>query len=206
MNQHTSPLDYELEEFYTGFKKSMSNFYKTHTFKRPLDQWSIQLNLLQKTKNYKEIHQLIIKIMSLYAIDLMRSANPYNANILESNIKRFNNISATLEGMDSINYNNNGVFLLFDIFTTLIKTQPKEDIRELFDQVELYLIYEDYTNLIKYAVDNNKMSVLDKLFKYSNEILLQAMNMFHIVLDDIKLSNNSVISGKKFVELTERDR
>ena len=144
--------------------------------------------------------------MSLYAIDLMRSTNPYNANILESNIKRFNNISATLEGMDSINYYNNGVFLLFDIFTTLIKTQSKEDIRELFDQVELYLIYEDYTNLIKYAVDNNKLSVLDKLFKYSNEILLQAMNMFHIVLDDIKLSDNCVISGKKFVELTERNR
>ena len=193
--------DYELEEFYLSFKQSMINFYKHHTFTRPINDWSNRLNDLQSKKNYFKIHELIQKIISLYAIDLMRVCDTYNAGILETNIKRFNRISDTLDGMEYINYDSNIVFVLFNIFKTLIKSQSNYEIKELFNQIDLYLIYEDYTKLITYSIDNNKLSILDKLFKYSQEILLQAINIYDISLNTIQFSNNTVISAKKFVEL-----
>ncbi len=194
-------IDFELEEFYLGFKQSMINFYTNHTFKRPIDDWSARLNKLQGFKNYYEIHKLITKIISLYAIDLMRVCDYYNAGILDTNIKRFNRITINIQNLEKINYDTNIVFVLFNIFKSLYKTQSNEEMKKLFNQVELYLIYEDYTKLITYSVKHNKMSILDKLFKYSNDSLLQAMNIYNIVVDDIFINENTAISGKKFVDL-----
>lgn len=194
-------IDFELEEFYLGFKQSMINFYTNHTFKRPIDDWSARLNKLQGFKNYYEIHKLITKIISLYAIDLMRVCDYYNAGILDTNIKRFNRITINIQNLEKINYDTNIVFVLFNIFKSLYKTQSNEEMKKLFNQVELYLIYEDYTKLITYSVKHNKMSILDKLFKFSNESLLQAMNIYNIVVDDIFINENTAISGKKFVDL-----
>ncbi len=204
LNEKNHAIDFELEEFYLGFKQSMINFYSKHTFKRPIDDWSRRLNKLQCLKNYKGIHKLITKIISLYAIDLMRVCDYYNAGILDTNIKRFNRISITIDNLEKIDYDTNIVFVLFNIFKSLLKTQPLDEIEKLFNQVELYLIYEDYTKLITYSVKRNKLSILDKLFKYSNECLLQAMNIYNIIVDDLIISNNSVISAKKFVELINK--
>ena len=194
-------IDFELEEFYLGFKQSMINFYTNHTFKRPIDDWSARLNKLQGFKNYYEIHKLITKIISLYAIDLMRVCDYYNAGILDTNIKRFNRITINIQNLEKINYDTNIVFVLFNIFKSLYKTQSNEEMKKLFNQVELYLIYEDYTKLITYSVKHNKMSILDKLFKFSNDSLLQAMNIYNIVVDDIFINEKTAISGKKFVDL-----
>tara|TARA_X000000950_G_C13869446_1_gene642276 strand:+ start:1100 stop:1711 length:612 start_codon:yes stop_codon:yes gene_type:complete len=201
MNKENQAVDFELEEFYIGFKQSMTNFYINHTFKRPINDWSARLNKLQGFKNYKEIHKLITKIISLYAIDLMRVCDYYNAGILDTNIKRFNRITINIDNLEKIDNDTSIVFLLFNIFKSLIKTQSKDEIKKLFNQVELYLIYEDYTKLITYSVKRNKLSILDKLFKYSNECLLQAMNIYNIVVDDIFINDKTVISGKKFVDL-----
>jgi hypothetical protein len=196
--------DYELEEFYLSFKKSMINFYKKHTFNRPINDWSDRLNNLQAKKNYYEIHKLIHKIISLYAIDLMRVCDAYNAGILDTNIKRFNRISEKLESMENINYDSNIVYVLFNIFKTLIKTQSIKDIESLFNQIDLYLIYEDYTKLITYSVDNYKLSILDKLFKYSYDIVIQALHLYEIDENLKYFSNKNVISSKKFVDLIKK--
>lgn len=201
LNETNNKPDYELEEFYLNFKKSMINFYRNHTFTRPIDDWSSRLNYLQKKKNYFEIHKLIQKIISLYAIDLMRVCDTYNSGILDTNIKRFNRISEQLEGMETINYDYNIVFVLFNIFKTLIKTQSVDDLRSLFNQIDIYLIYEDYTKLITYSVDNNRLSILDKLFKYSYDILVQALHIYEIGESVINARNNNTISAKKFVDL-----
>ena len=203
-NTNNKP-DYELEEFYLNFKKSMINFYKNHTFTRPIDDWSSRLNHLQEKKNYFEIHKLIQKIISLYAIDLMRVCDTYNSGILETNIKRFNRISEQLEGMETINYNSNVVFVLFNIFKTLIKTQSIDDLKSLFNQIDIYLIYEDYTKLITYSVDNNRLSILDKLFKFSYHILVQALHIYEIGENVINSRNNNTISAKKFVDLIKKE-
>ena len=71
------PFDYELENFYLNFKQSMINFYRNHTLTRPINQWSYRLNDLQTKKKYSDIQKLIVKIISLYAIDIMRTCDTY---------------------------------------------------------------------------------------------------------------------------------
>ena len=203
-------IDYELEEFYINFKQSMLNFYQKHSFSRPIELWSKRLNLLQSKQKYGKIQKLIVKIISLYAIDLMRTCDTYNAGILETNIKRFNRVCKgidALEGfsMELINYNDNIVFLLFDIFRSIIKTDGLDTLKPLFVQVELYLLYEDYTSLIEYAMNNNKLNILDKLFKYSPLIYRFALDLYNIPLNTpgVYQTRNGMMSGRKFIELVK---
>ena len=198
-------IDYDLEGFYLNFKQSMINFYQHHTFKRPIQDWSDRLNILQGFKNYTEIRNIIIKIISLYAIDLMRSCDQYHSNILDTNIKRFNRTtqSSIYEDLKSISYDTNIVFLLFDIFKSLLKNNDIENIKPLFIQVELYILYEDYTPIIRYAVNNNKHMILDKLFKFSLTIFNFALKMYNIPLNTPVLhkTRNTIVSGRKFMDL-----
>ena len=200
-------IDHELEEFYLTFKQSMINFYLRHSFSRPISKWSERLNHLQSKKKYDKIQKLIVKIISLYAIDLMRTCDGYNAGILETNIKRFNrickNINALEDTVELIKYDNNIVFLLFDIFRSVINTDGIDELRPLFVQVELYLLHEDYTPLIEYAMNNNKLNILDKLFKYSSLIYRFALDLYNIPLNTpgVYQTRNGMMSGRKFYEL-----
>ena len=187
-------IDHELEEFYINFKQSMINFYKKHTFTRPLNNWSQRLNYYKNNKQYQSIQKLIIKIISLYAIDLMRTKDEYNAGILITNIKRFNKITIKNTKLEKIDFNSNIVFLLLNIFSSLSKKDDNKFIN-LFDQVELYIIHQDFTDLIRYSVNNNYHAILDKLFNYSNSILDTAKEMYGINFSGDK------ISAKKFVSL-----
>ena len=202
-------IDHELEEFYLTFKQSMINFYKRHSFSRPITGWSERLNHLQNKKKYDKIQKLIVKIISLYAIDLMRTCDGYNAGILETNIKRFNrickNINALEDTVELIKYDSNIVFLLFDIFRSVINTVGIDELRPLFVQVELYLLHEDYTPLIEYAMNNNKLNILDKLFKYSPLIYRFALDLYNIPLNTpgVYQTRNGIMSGRKFVELVK---
>ena len=203
-------FDHELEDFYLTFKQSMINFYKKHTMIRPIKQWSSRLNHLQSNKRYSCIQKLIVKIISLYAIDIMRTCDGYAAGILETNVKRFNRVShGTLKNgeytMELIEYDNNIVFLLFDIFKTAIKNDSIDDLKPLFVQVELYLLYEDYTPLIEYAINNNKLNIIDKLFKYSPLIYKLALDLYNIPKNTpgVYQTKNSIMSGRKFYELVK---
>ena len=203
-------IDYELEEFYLNFKQSMINFYQDHTISRPIKQWSERLNQFQKKQDYKKIHQLIIKIISLYAIDLMRTCNCYHSGLLETNIKRFNRVSKkTMENgeytIELIEYNSNIVFLLFDIFRSVYKTLNLEELKPLFVQVELYLLYEDFTPLIEFAMKKNKIVILDKLFKFSPLIYRFALDLYNIPLETpgVYQTRNGMMSGRKFQELVK---
>lgn len=198
-------IDHELEEFYLIFKQSMVNFYKPHTFSRPISEWSDRLNHLKLKKKYGKIQTLIVKIISLYAIDIMRCCDSYAAGILETNIKRFNRISkSTLQNgeysIELIEYGDNIVFLLFNIYLSIMKTDGLEDLKPLFVQVELYLLHEDYTTLIEYAINNNKLIILDKLFKFSPLIYRFALDLYNIPIETpgVYQTRNGIVSGRKF--------
>ena len=202
------PIDYELEQFYLSFKQSMINFYKLHTMKRPIEQWSIRLNILQTKKKYTDLQKLIVKIISLYAIDIIRTCDVYAAGILETNIKRFNRVSKNtmkdgVYTIELIEFNDNIVFLLFNIFKTAIKNDTIDDLKPLFIQVELYLLYEDYTPLIEFAMKNNKLNILDKLFKYSPLIYRFSLDLYNIPISTpgVCQTKNGIMSGRKFYEL-----
>ena len=190
----------------------MINFYRNHTITRPIGQWSYRLNDLQSKKKYSDIQKLIVKIISLYAIDIMRTCDAYAAGILETNIKRFNRVSKnSLDNdeysMELIEYDNNIVFLLFDIFKSVMKNDSIDYLKPLFVQVELYLLYEDYTPLIEFSIKNNKLIILDKLFNYSPLIFRKALEMYNIPKNTpgIFEKEHIIMSGKKFYELVKNN-
>jgi hypothetical protein len=189
----------------------MINFYNQHSITRPIEVWSDRLNTFQDNQNYKKIHELIVKIISLYAIDIMRTCDCYNSGILETNIKRFNRVSKqTMEDgeftIELIEYNSNIVFLLYDIFRSISKTDSLEELKPLFVQVELYLLYEDYTFLIEFAMKKNRLVILDKLFKYSPLIYRFALDLYNIPLETpgVYQTRNGMMSGRKFQELVRQ--
>lgn len=175
--------DHEMEQFYIRFRDSMKNFYSQHSFTRPLKEWSEKLNNLQRERKYNEIRDTIVKIISLYATDLMRTGDNYNAGILATNIKRWSKIS----GMNISN--SNIVFVLLDIFTTLGKRDKEiPDYKFLFYQIELYLLYQDFSLLIEYSVSNNLPSIIEKLLKFKPEMLDTIYTMYGITEIKTKLS------------------
>ena len=144
----------------------MINFYKNSTIKRPIKLWSEQLNDFQKEEKYIDIENNIRNYISLYAIDLMRNLDSYHMNILVTNIKRWNRISTDYGFKKSDDYHNI-IFLLVDIYKNLMNETDK-NIDTIFSQVELFIIYKDFQPLIKYAIDNRKPSILEKINKFKN--------------------------------------
>ncbi len=157
--------DYFIEEFWYSFKGSMKNFYRNKTLQRPIDLWSSQLNILQKKEKYGKIENKIRNYISLYAIDLMRDMDNYQMGILITNIKRWNKISNNYNFSDSESEYHNIIFLLVDIYKTLMY-KIDDKMKNIFLQVELIIINRDFTQLIIYAIENNKPSILEKISKF----------------------------------------
>ena len=187
--------DYIVENFWLNFKVSMNNFYNVSTIpKRPIMQWSDELNILKILKQYKEIEYNIKNYISLYALDILRCNSDYHYNILMTNITRWNNES------ENFNYNNNKtkyhniVFLLLDLYKISDKLLEKKEYLNLFTMIELYIMYEDFTPFIRFAINNNKPSILDKISKYCN-IYTKINTMYNVNIENLNLS------GKKIIQL-----
>jgi len=160
--------DYHIEKFWLDFKQSMNNFYTCNNIiSRPIYFWSNNLNLLQKEKKYDLIETNIRDYMSLYAIDLLRLNAFYHIGILNTNIKRWNLITTTNK-FDKCNLKYiNIVFLLLDLYHVInINYNEEASDLELFSMCELYIIHEDFTIFIDYAIKNNKPSIIDKINEY----------------------------------------
>jgi len=167
-------VDYEIEQFWFGFKTSMINFYKSKLFARPIQNWCDHLNMLQTSKQYEEIENCITKYISLFAMDLMRVDSGYNIGILSTNIKRWDKISIKYKIFSSRSSYNKGCNLittLLDIYT-IFSNKNKLD-KDIFDQLELFIFFGDFRALIQYAKDSETPSVIDKLLKYDSSIFEQ---------------------------------
>jgi hypothetical protein len=106
--------------------------------------------------------------MSLYAIDLLRNNSDYHIGILKTNIKRWNVISTSrFEFCDSKYINI--VFLLLDLYDSLIKCNHNHEIEILYSMVEIYIIREDFKTFINYAIKYNKPGIIDKIIKFEEE-------------------------------------
>lgn len=193
--------DHLIEEFWLLFKTSMINFYTEHKFlSRPIQYWSNNLNLLQRNKDYHNIEIHIRDYMSLYAIDLLRCNSIYHISILITNIKRWNNISHSRFEICDIKYINI-VFLLLDIYNMLTNkcmNQIDEEATILFSCIELYIIHEDFKNLIDYSINNNKPSIIDKIneYEYKNNSTSKNASILYIE-KKYNLSLSPQISAKK---------
>ena len=184
--------DFEIEEFWLGFKTSMLNVYKDNNL-RPIKYWSDNLNNFQSKKMYNNIEDCIKKYISLYAIDVLKVSDSYNIGILHSNIKRWNRISKKycFNDDNEIVYDNI-IFLLVDLFRTIYDTD-KNYTKIIFSEIELFLLYKDFSSLINFSVKYNKPSIIDKIIKYTN--INETINTLY----NLKLKNK--ISGKKLFDI-----
>ena len=194
--------DYLIEKYWLDLKQSMDNFYTVSNIPpRPIKMWSAELNTLQSLKQYMEIEYNINNYISLFAIDVIRHQSCYYIDILATNIKRWYHTSSQIIMTDKYN---NIIFLLFDIYHSLLKNNHNSDdittIHSMFQMVELYIIYEDFSVLIKYAIEYNKPGVLDKL-KTKYDINTMIFKIYRIDVTQHTINNNSKISGKKIIQI-----
>lgn len=188
--------DMLIEDFWLSFKISMKNFYKNHKYSRPIDDWSEQLNIYQKQENYEAIENHIRNYMSLYAIDLMKGCSSYYIRILITNIKRWNLLSDKFSFKESESEYHNIIFMLIDIYKSLLNAD-EVILKKLFSEVELFLIYRNLDGLVRFSVDNNKPSILEKLSKYYDYSKINKI-INRIYTQELKNINDKV-SYKKII-------
>lgn len=184
--------DKEIEKFWILYKQSMINYYtKEKCISRPIKEWSNKLNYYQSKKNYTEIEKNILNYISLYAIDLMRDNNGYHMNILITNIKRWKKLSKSYNTIIKENSYYNIIFLLIDIYKSIMNEKINDRFVTIFSQVELIILYNDFTELVKFAVDNSKPSILTKISKYCN--------IDHILYEYYNITNKNKISYRRLL-------
>lgn len=205
--------DYLIEEFWLGLKQSMINFYQDKsisTLSRCVISWSDRLNLLKSKQKYLEIQHLVYNYLSLYGIDVLRSGNVYYLGLLNTNIKRWDKVcihnynridnendNKKGEATPKIKYQNCMLMLLdisYKLFNKCKSEVEKQEITKLFNDVELYLMYEDFQSLIQYALKNKKTHILDTLISYNSKNVYNELN---VILGQCV----SGFSGKKILGL-----
>ena len=180
--------DYYIEQFWLGFKQSIINYCNTIKESKNMDinetqvdNWSSELNKLKKEKKYNEIEYNIRNYMTKYAFYIMEtSIDTYNAKILDTNIKRWNNITITFNFIQSEYHNN--LLIIFSIYLELQNLK-------LFKNVESMMESNNYDNIIIFAFKNRKNKILELLRKVSSYQLNDNIRRIYPLLifnDDIK--------------------
>ena len=157
--------DHDIEQFWLAFKQSMTNFYALKTIpSRDIQTWSDNLNLLQSGQRYSRIEKQIYNYITLYGLDLLRSGSRYHIGILITNIRRWDKVAAQHKILQSA-HEDNIVTILLEIASSFIKSGT--EFAGLFEDLELYMIHDDYTRLIDYSIKNRKSTILDRLIKFN---------------------------------------
>lgn len=185
--------DYEIEQFWLNFKQSMINFYDKIDFKRPIIEWSNNLNKLQSEEKYDLIERNIKNYISLYGIDVIKYKSSYNLNILKTNIKRWNLISIKYNFLDDNKKYFNIIFLLIDIYEKLQNKLTKSEFNKFCSEIELFLIYNDISYLIELCIKYKITSVIDKLNKYI-DIIPYINKRYNLNLDK-NISGNKILNN-----------
>lgn len=188
--------DHDIEQFWLLFKQSMNNFYSLKAMPpRDIQSWSDNLNLLQAGQHYSRIEKQIYNYITLYGLDLLRVGSRYHLGILITNIRRWDKIAAKHKILQS-GHQDNIITILLEIAASFIKSDTEFD--GLFHDLELYMIHNDYTKLIDYAIKHNKPNILDRLIKFNYYAVSESI----IELTALDLSDflSAHISGKKLLE------
>ena len=193
--------DYMIEKFWLDFKQSMINFYNAHHMPpRPYNIWSENLNKLQQEAKYEIIETNIRDYISLYAIDVLRFQSNYHMGILVTNIRRWNDIS-TKYNFNSPEKYVNMIFLLVDIYNILTNkcTIIDDEIKSLFNMIELYVLYNHMNVLVDYAISHNKQGMLDKIRLYCNQY--NVFDIYSYIEKKYNININNNMSAKKILNI-----
>jgi len=198
--------DAEIEAFWLQLKTSMNNFYeKNENIKRPISFWSSLLNNYQKHKNYEKIEEYIKKYISLFAIDLLRTNSDYHIQILITNIGRWNKLSEKFTFSSKEQNYANFIFVLLDIYKSLFRSKITnieiKQIKDIYSNFELMVLYQDYTQLIEFAICYKKSNIFDKLIEYDPALYSTIINDY-----GISVPKNVIMKGDKLLKLIFKTR
>lgn len=160
--------DYQIENFWYGFKNSMKNFYKSNGLKmRNIQMWSDKLNEYKKEKNYSLIEQSIKEYITIYAVDIMKLDklnDCFHSSILAINIKRWNKMSNKFHFGNSKKYEQ--IMFLFDGFNCVKNKMDNKlyPILELFRDFDAMIVSE-FENLIMRSLELGQCKMLDCINK-----------------------------------------
>lgn len=177
MKLNQNDPDYQIEDFWLGFKGSMLKFYHlVGVSSVHIKKWSNILNKIKQEKNYNLIERKIKEFICIYTIDVMKmeKLNDNTSSILlMTNIKRWNKLSnkfsfeqtesqsnstqmQTLVNSELVNEKNinTKVFELFEIFHNIKKKlNPKhEHILKLFKNIDIIFIDNWNDNKFEYEI------------------------------------------------------
>ena len=196
-----NPLDpdYHIEEFWYSFKNSIINFYTS--IKKSyihVNNWSSLLNLLKKEKKYLEIEKNILEFMGIYALELMKNKNTlYYDEILITNIKRWDRLSLKFNFSSSINHSK-----IIHLFIVIKEIKSDKNISKYLDeieQVEKILETNNFDQLIKIGLENNRVKILDEIRKIPNYDFITNLKRLYP-----KLEINNTIKNIKICQIYKK--
>jgi hypothetical protein len=205
MNQNDP--DYHIEMFWLGFKQSMINLYQHINMKYDhIQKWSDTLNMLKANKEYLEIEKNIRDYISYYVFDMIISIYnhgmlSYHANILISNMKRWNRISNMFNFKVSI-YSK--ILIIFMICLEIKQLGKYEIIEKIFLKKNIK-VSDILTNdniihtFIEFAILNNKSRILNLLKKIPNYNIIDDIRKLY---PNIILYNN--MKATKLIKLLQK--
>ena len=186
--------DYELELFWSTYKCSLENFYRGYKeYKRPLKYWYDELNFNKRKCNYSIIQKKIFDYLTLHMIDVIKSMDLYHSQILKTNFNRYIKLC---EKIKFYNFVDEVIRLdvIFRIYYSIVTKKNVSDIEmQIFSQIELFIFYDDFNLLIKYAIDNNCPNIIDNLSKI--------VDTRSFIEDYYDIELDSYIKGKKIIHL-----
>ena len=155
-------------------------------------------------KDLNKLKSNIKKYISLYAIDLLRSISDYHIQILITNICRWNKLSRKFTFSTKEKNYANFIFVLLDIYKSLLRhklsNSERITIKEIYGNFELIILYQDYNQLIDYAISYKKPNILDKLIDYESTIYDTIINDY-----GISIAKNVIMKGDKLLKLISRN-
>ena len=124
----------------------------------------------------------------------MRNGNNHFSNLLNSFLKRWQKLCDQVSFFDfdkevDLNYQ------IFRIYLKMSETETAET-NILFKQPELYIYYRNFTPLIKFGVENDKSSIIDRVNTIADisEILFKLYGY----------TGNTKMSGIKLIQRIKR--
>jgi hypothetical protein len=201
-NLNPSDPDYLIEDFWLGFKISMTNFYnlvsKDYQF---ITEWSKNLNFLKSEKRYSDIEFNIRNYISHYSFDLIKFSNSiYYDEILITNIKRWNKISIQF----NFDYSNeHSKVLLVFLINLELKKDPSNNpdficlynFINFFDSIDSIITNTNFDYFIIYAFNNEKAKILEYLKN------IPGYNLFDNIIRIYPFMNIKNINNTKFNKL-----
>ena len=126
-------------------------------------------------------------------IDVIKSMDLYHSQILKTNFNRYIKLC---EKIKFHNFVDEVIRLdvIFRIYYSIVNKKNVSDIEmQIFSQIELFIFYNDFNLLIKYAIQNNKASILDNLIKI--------IDLHSLINDLYDINLPKLTKGKKILNL-----